>query len=89
MFDLLDYEEVINRLLARYGVKFGLYKNGEFIARYLYDKENSDSVYSNPYIQVRQKKSIQNLPRLVWRQFYGLCLFREFCWIPKSQKQKT
>ena len=63
MFDLLDYEEVINRLLARYGVKFGLYKNGEFIARYLYDKENSDSVYSNPYIQVRQKKSIQNLPR--------------------------
>ena len=32
MFDLLDYEEVINRLLARYGVKFGLYKNGEFIA---------------------------------------------------------
>nr|WP_296191094.1 circularly permuted type 2 ATP-grasp protein [uncultured Anaerobutyricum sp.] len=30
MFDLLDYEESINRLLARYGVKFGLYKNGEF-----------------------------------------------------------
>lgn len=30
MFDLLDHEESINRLLARYGVKFGIYKNGKF-----------------------------------------------------------
>lgn len=30
MFDLLDHEETINKLLARYGVKFGIYKNGNF-----------------------------------------------------------
>ena len=62
--------------------------NEDFVARYLYDKENPDSVYSNPYIQVRQKKSIQNLPRLVWRQFYGLCLFRGFCLMSQSQEKK-
>jgi uncharacterized circularly permuted ATP-grasp superfamily protein len=28
--DLLDNTETINRLLARYGVKFGIYKNNEF-----------------------------------------------------------
>ena len=30
MRELVDHAEGINRLLARYGVKFGLYKNGEF-----------------------------------------------------------
>ena len=30
MFDLLDHTESINRLMARYGVKFGIYKNGVF-----------------------------------------------------------
>ncbi|MDO4978433.1 MAG: circularly permuted type 2 ATP-grasp protein [Eubacteriales bacterium] len=30
MIDLLDYNESINHLLARYGVKFGIYKNGTF-----------------------------------------------------------
>ena len=30
MFDLLDHTESINRLLARYGVKFGIYKDGVF-----------------------------------------------------------
>lgn len=28
--DLLDYADTINKLLARYGVKFGIYKNNEF-----------------------------------------------------------
>ncbi len=30
MFELVDHTEDINRLLARYGVKFGIYKNNEF-----------------------------------------------------------
>lgn len=30
MIDLLEHTDSINRLLARYGVKFGLYKNGIF-----------------------------------------------------------
>ena len=30
MRDLIRYSATINRLLARYGVKFGIYKNGEF-----------------------------------------------------------
>lgn len=28
--DLLDHADIINKLLARYGVKFGIYKNNEF-----------------------------------------------------------
>lgn len=30
MRELIDHADGINRLLARYGVKFGLYKNGTF-----------------------------------------------------------
>lgn len=30
MKELMEYAEGINRLMARYGVKFGIYKNGEF-----------------------------------------------------------
>ena len=30
MYELVDHTEDINRLLARYGVKFGIYKNNEF-----------------------------------------------------------
>lgn len=30
MFELIDHAESINRLLARYGVKFGIYKNNQF-----------------------------------------------------------
>lgn len=30
MYELVDHTENINRLLARYGVKFGIYKNNEF-----------------------------------------------------------
>ncbi len=30
MRELVDHIEGINRLMARYGVKFGIYKNGEF-----------------------------------------------------------
>lgn len=30
MRELIDHTEGINRLLARYGVKFGLYKDGTF-----------------------------------------------------------
>ena len=30
MDSLIRNAETINRLLARYGVKFGIYKNGEF-----------------------------------------------------------
>ncbi len=30
MYELIDHKEPINRLLARYGVKFGIYKNHEF-----------------------------------------------------------
>ena len=30
MKELINSTETINRLLARYGVKFGIYKNGEF-----------------------------------------------------------
>lgn len=30
MYDLCDYTEEINTMLARYGVKFGIYKNNEF-----------------------------------------------------------
>ena len=30
MNELIKNAETINRLLARYGVKFGIYKNGEF-----------------------------------------------------------
>lgn len=30
MYELVDHTENINRLLARYGVKFGIYKNHEF-----------------------------------------------------------
>ena len=29
-FDLFSHTDTINNLLARYGVKFSLYKNGEF-----------------------------------------------------------
>ena len=28
--DLLDHADTINKLLARYGVKFGIYKNNVF-----------------------------------------------------------
>ena len=28
--DLLEHTENVNRLLARYGIKFGIYKNNEF-----------------------------------------------------------
>ena len=30
MQELIDHTEGINRLMARFGVKFGIYKNGEF-----------------------------------------------------------
>ena len=30
MDGLIQHSETINKLLARYGVKFGIYKNGEF-----------------------------------------------------------
>ena len=30
MQELVEHEEMINKLLARYGVKFGIYKNGTF-----------------------------------------------------------
>ncbi len=30
MRELIEHTEGINRLMARYGVKFGIYKNGEF-----------------------------------------------------------
>lgn len=30
MYNLVDHAGEVNRLLARYGVKFGIYKNGEF-----------------------------------------------------------
>ena len=30
MKDMIEHMESINRLMARYGVKFGIYKNGEF-----------------------------------------------------------
>ncbi len=30
MYELIDHTENINRLLARYGVKFGIYKNSQF-----------------------------------------------------------
>ena len=30
MENLLDRSGTINKLLARYGVKFGIYKNGQF-----------------------------------------------------------
>ena len=30
MYELTDHTEGINRLMARFGVKFGIYKNGEF-----------------------------------------------------------
>ena len=30
MQELIAHQETINRQLARYGVKFGIYKNGEF-----------------------------------------------------------
>ncbi len=33
MFGLIDHKEEINRLLARYGVKFGVYHNNEFKER--------------------------------------------------------
>lgn len=33
MFGLIDHKEEINRLLARYGVKFGVYQNNEFKER--------------------------------------------------------
>ena len=30
MYELMDHTENINRLLARYGVKFGIYKDNQF-----------------------------------------------------------
>ena len=33
MYGLIDHKDEINRLLARYGVKFGIYKNNEFHER--------------------------------------------------------
>lgn len=33
MYRLIDHKEEINRLLSRYGVKFGIYKNNEFHER--------------------------------------------------------
>lgn len=30
MRELIEHTEGINRLMARYGVKFGIYKGGEF-----------------------------------------------------------
>ena len=30
MREVIEHTEGINRLMARYGVKFGIYKNGEF-----------------------------------------------------------
>ena len=32
--DLLDNTEIVNKLLARYGVKFGIYKNNECNSAY-------------------------------------------------------
>lgn len=30
MYDLIEHEETVNELLARYGVKFGIYKDNVF-----------------------------------------------------------
>ena len=30
MYDLVKYSKEINELMARYGVRFGIYKNNEF-----------------------------------------------------------
>ena len=42
MRELIEHTEGINRLMARYGVKFGIYKGGEFMGRetdYYKDRE--------------------------------------------------
>ena len=33
LYGLIDHQEEINRLMSRYGVKFGLYKNNKFNER--------------------------------------------------------
>lgn len=63
MRELIDHTEGINRLLARYGVKFGLYKNGTFHEQ-LFPFDAIPRVISHQEFEYLEKGLIQRVDAL-------------------------
>lgn len=63
MYDLFDRTDTINQLLARYGVKFGIYKNGDFKEQ-LFPFDPIPRVIGKDEFEVLEKGLIQRVTAL-------------------------
>ena len=63
MKELIEHTDRINRLLARYGVKFGIYRNGEFHEQ-LFPFDAIPRVISHEDFQHLEKGLIQRVDAL-------------------------
>lgn len=80
--DLCGHTDVVNELLARYGVKFGIYKNNEF-KRNLYTLPAG--IWHNVKVWQRQGESTRILQELIWCRektesgifWRTICVFRQ------------
>ena len=72
MRELIEHTEGINRLLARFGVKFGIYKNGEFHEQ-LFPFDAIPRVISHDEFAKLEKGLIQRVDalNLFLRDVYG------------------
>ncbi len=72
MRELVEHTEGINRLMARFGVKFGIYKNGEFHEQ-LFPFDAIPRVITREEFRILEKGLIQRVDalNLFLRDIYG------------------
>ena len=72
MRELVEHTEGINRLMARFGVKFGIYKNGEFHEQ-LFPFDAIPRVITREEFRILEKGLIQRVDalNLFLKDIYG------------------
>ena len=72
MRELVEHTEGINRLMARFGVKFGIYKNGEFHEQ-LFPFDAIPRVITGEDFRILEKGLIQRVDalNLLLKDIYG------------------
>lgn len=72
MRELVEHTEGINRLMARFGVKFGIYKNGEFHEQ-LFPFDAIPRVITGEKFRILEKGLIQRVDalNLFLKDIYG------------------
>ena len=72
MRELVEHTEGINRLMARFGVKFGIYKNGEFHEQ-LFPFDAIPRVITGEDFRILEKGLIQRVDalNLFLKDIYG------------------